>query len=132
MATYLGALGKVVSDRTFVLNLIRGLNERFTNIGVHLRRGRPFPTFKEAQAELVLEEMNMAHRSPSTFVTSSAPKPATGSWGAGPGAPPAVPKSKNWRSKHGGGGGKAPDAGAASGGGQTVGAKAVSTTWPSF
>jgi len=58
MADQLADLGAPVSDRT-------RLNERFTNIGVH-RRGRLFPNFKEAQAELLLEEMNMAHRSPST------------------------------------------------------------------
>ena len=61
MADQLDDLGSPVSDRTLVLNVLCGLNERFTSIGVHLRRARPFPTFKEAQAELLLEEMNMAY-----------------------------------------------------------------------
>jgi hypothetical protein len=39
MADALGDLGEPVHDRTLVLNVIRGLNERFANIGLHLRRG---------------------------------------------------------------------------------------------
>jgi hypothetical protein len=38
------SFGDDVSDRTLVLNIIRGLNEKFSHIGVHLRRGCPFPT----------------------------------------------------------------------------------------
>ena len=38
-------LGEPVNDRTLVLNLLRGLNGRFEAIGLHLRRGRSFPTF---------------------------------------------------------------------------------------
>ena len=45
MASDLGALGEVVLDRTLILNLIRGLNERFANIGLHLRWSQPFPSF---------------------------------------------------------------------------------------
>jgi hypothetical protein len=45
MADDLTALGKVVTDRTLVLNVLRGLNERFTHVGALLRRARPFPTF---------------------------------------------------------------------------------------
>ena len=89
MADQLDDLGSPVSDRTLVLNVLRGLNERFTSIGVHLRRARPFPTFKEVQAELLLEEMNMAHQSssasPAAFVASSTPKQAAPSGGAGSG-----------------------------------------------
>lgn len=33
MVDDLGALGEVVSDRTLVLNVIYGLNERFTHVG---------------------------------------------------------------------------------------------------
>jgi hypothetical protein len=42
MADMLGNLGEVVTDRTLKLNVIRGLNERFRTINMHLRRGRPF------------------------------------------------------------------------------------------
>jgi hypothetical protein len=41
----LTALGEVVTDRTLVLNVLRGLNERFTHVSALLRRARPFPTF---------------------------------------------------------------------------------------
>jgi len=148
MADQLDDLGSPVSDRTLVLNVLRGLNERFTSIGVHLRRARPFPTFKEAQAELLLEEMNMARQSssapPAAFVASSTPKQVapsggTGSGGAGS-STPSTPgsKPKNRRSKRGGGNGgnnsantRAPDAAAPSGG-QAASAKSVASPWPSF
>uniref|UniRef100_A0A0A9AQB4 Integrase catalytic domain-containing protein n=1 Tax=Arundo donax TaxID=35708 RepID=A0A0A9AQB4_ARUDO len=74
MADALGDMGEVVTDRTLVLNLIRGLNECFASIGMHLQHGRPFPTFLEARADL-LEELNLAHRSapsPTTLVASGA------------------------------------------------------------
>ena len=60
-AGQLADLGPPVPDRTLVVNVLRGLKERFTNIGIHLPRGFPFPTFQEVQANLLLEEMNMAH-----------------------------------------------------------------------
>jgi len=148
MADQLDDLGSPVSDRTLVLNVLRGLNERFTSIGVHLRRARPFPTFKEAQAELLLEEMNMAHKSslapPAAFVASSTPKQVapsggTGSRGAGS-STPSTPgsKPKNRRSRCGGGNGgnnsanaRSPDAAAPSGG-QAASAKSAASPWPSF
>jgi hypothetical protein len=61
MAIDLGALGKVVSDRTLVLNLIRGLNERFANIVLHLQRSQPFPSFLEAKEALRLEELTLGN-----------------------------------------------------------------------
>ncbi|WVZ97941.1 hypothetical protein U9M48_043439, partial [Paspalum notatum var. saurae] len=57
MADSLGDLGEKVEDCTLVLNLIRSLNERFADIGRHLRRGRPFPTFLEARFELLVAEL---------------------------------------------------------------------------
>jgi hypothetical protein len=36
MAADLTALGEVITDRTLILNIIRGLNERFTNVGALL------------------------------------------------------------------------------------------------
>lgn len=38
-------LGEPVSDITLVLNIIRGLNERFLALGLHLRRTYPLPSF---------------------------------------------------------------------------------------
>jgi hypothetical protein len=63
--------GEEVSDRTLVLNVIRGLNEKFTHIGVHLRHGRPFPTFLEARNELLLEELTVGKP---TTNSSTAPR----------------------------------------------------------
>jgi len=107
MADQLDDLRSPVSDRTLALNVLRGLNKRFTSIGVHLRRARPFPTFTEIQAELLLEEMNMAHQSSTplaAFVASSTPKQAEPSGGVGSSTSSATgSKPKNRRSRRGGG-----------------------------
>ena len=55
MADQLGNLGELVSNRTLVLNVIRGLNAKYTAIGRHIHRGHPFPTFLEAKNDLLLE-----------------------------------------------------------------------------
>ena len=47
MAQQLADLGEPVTNRTLTLNLIRGLNERFRDTGRHIRRGNPFPKFKD-------------------------------------------------------------------------------------
>ena len=78
MADDLADLGEPFIDRTLVLNVIRGLNENFTDIGRHLRRGRPFPTFLDVRNDLLLEEITAAQRN------SAAPTAllATGAGGA--------------------------------------------------
>ena len=108
MAEQLGALGEVVPDRTLVLHVIRGLNERFKNVGMHLRRGRPFPTFLEAKADLLLEEMTMDPQTPSQAMalaasgsTPTAPSQSVRPGGTDSGGAPA-PSSKSRRSKRGG------------------------------
>ena len=53
VADDLADLGETVQDRTLVLNVIRGLHERFASIGRHIWRGRPFPTFVEAHGRLI-------------------------------------------------------------------------------
>ena len=63
MADDLGNLSEVVTDRTLILDLIHGLNECFANIGLHLRRSHPFPSFLEARDDLLLEELTMEHQS---------------------------------------------------------------------
>jgi hypothetical protein len=60
MATTLRDLGEDVTDSTLTLNLIRGLNERFREVGRLLRRDIPFPQFKDAVNEFLLEEMTSA------------------------------------------------------------------------
>ena len=62
MADMLANLGEIITDRTLILNVIRGLNERFKTIGMHLWRGCPFPSFVDAKADLLLKEMTMEHQ----------------------------------------------------------------------
>ena len=109
MVDQLGALGEAVSDRTLVLHVIRGLNERFKNVGMHLRRGRPFPTFLEAKADLLLEEMTMDPQTPSQAMalaasgsTPTAPSQSVRPGGTDSGGAPASSSSKSRRSKRGG------------------------------
>ena len=111
MAEQLGALGEVVPDRTLVLHVIRGLNERFKNIGMHIRRGRPFPTFLEAKADLHLEEMTMDPQTPSQAMalaasgsTPTAPSQSVRPGGTDSEGAPTSSSSKSRRSKHGGSG----------------------------
>ena len=62
MADDLADLGEVVSDRTLVLNVLRGLNKKFTSIRRHLRRSRPFPSFLEVCDDLTLEELTLSNQ----------------------------------------------------------------------
>ncbi|XP_012702320.1 uncharacterized protein LOC105914608 [Setaria italica] len=59
MADALGNLGEQVSDRTLVLNIIRGLNEKFAAVGRDIWRSCPLRSFLEARDDLVLEELTM-------------------------------------------------------------------------
>ena len=45
MADSLGDLGWAVEDRILVLNVLRGLNERYSHLRTWITRQRPFPTF---------------------------------------------------------------------------------------
>ena len=65
MADDLGALGEVVTNRTLVLNVIRGLNEHFAHVGALLHRARPFPSLLDVCEDLVLEELTLANQQPS-------------------------------------------------------------------
>jgi hypothetical protein len=56
MADALGDLGEPVLDRTLVLSLLRGLNERFGYIAALLKRQKPFPSFIDARNELLLKK----------------------------------------------------------------------------
>ncbi|XP_072146643.1 uncharacterized protein [Setaria viridis] len=63
--------GGCISDCTLVINVIHGLHERFTTIGLHLRCTRPLPTFLKVRNELILEEITMAKITPATALTAS-------------------------------------------------------------
>jgi uncharacterized membrane protein YgcG len=104
-------LGEPVSDRTLVLNVIRGLNERFAAIGLHLRRTNPLPTFLQVRAELQIEELSAAKTAPATALLSSSDGGKNPSTGARPpgalpqlqqGTPGPSPGGSSRRGKRGG------------------------------
>lgn len=89
MANALIDLGEFVSDHTLIINVLRGLNQKFAPIGLHLQRGHPFPMFLQACFDLVLMEIMLANKSSAlapSFVTSSSTGPSTSS-GAAPRPP---------------------------------------------
>jgi hypothetical protein len=61
-----------------VLNVLRGLNERFQFMAQLITRQRPFRSFSDVRADLRLAELNMASppTPPSALVASSPTKPA--------------------------------------------------------
>jgi hypothetical protein len=91
MADQLADLGEPVRDRTLVLNVLRGLNDRFSYLGALIQRQRPFPTFAEVKSDLRLAEINMAAKptqSPQAFAASTPPSlvlPPVNSGGTGGG-----------------------------------------------
>jgi hypothetical protein len=87
MADQLADLGEPVRDRTLVLNVIRGLNDRFSYLGALIQRQRPFPTFAEVKSDLRLAEINMAAKSaqPPQALAASAPPSPHNSGGPGSG-----------------------------------------------
>jgi hypothetical protein len=90
MADSLGDLGEPVTDRTLVLNVIRGLADRFHDVGRHLRLSRDFPTFLEVRSALILEELTMDQRAstPSTALLASDDKQPAGSTSSSSRRPP--------------------------------------------
>jgi hypothetical protein len=59
MADGLADLGTPIDDRIIVLNILRGLNQRFEHVGSIIRRYSPFLNFLKVQDELLLEELHM-------------------------------------------------------------------------
>jgi uncharacterized membrane protein YgcG len=55
MADSLGDLGCPVEDRNLVLNVLRGLSDRYTHLRSLIMRQRPFPTFLQVCDDLALE-----------------------------------------------------------------------------
>jgi hypothetical protein len=80
MADVLADLSEPVSDRTLVLNIIRGLVDHFDSVGRHIRLARDFPTFLEARSTLILEDITINERpsSTSTGQLASGGKPSDG------------------------------------------------------
>ena len=89
MADALADLGEPVNDRTLVLNVLRGLNERFQFMTHIITRQRPFPSFADVRADLRLAELNMAPPSAApTALLTAAPGKTTPAPSA---APPRLP-----------------------------------------
>ncbi|XP_039788900.1 uncharacterized protein LOC120655213 [Panicum virgatum] len=83
-------LGKPISDRTLVLNIICDLNERFAAIGLHLRHTTPLPSFLQVRDDLCIMELTMAKTAPAAALYSG----SSGGKGSsdGPCQPAAPPK----------------------------------------
>jgi hypothetical protein len=65
MADSLGDLGCPVEDRMLVLNVLRGLSDRYTNLRSLIMRKRPFPTFLLVRDDLALEDITLGAQSAS-------------------------------------------------------------------
>jgi hypothetical protein len=91
IADALSDLGEPVSDRALVLNVIRGLAERFEGVGRHLRLSRELPTFLEVRSALILEELTMDQRpsSTSTALLASGNRQPAGGRSSSSSRPPA-------------------------------------------
>jgi hypothetical protein len=69
MADGLADLGSPVEDRILVLNILRGLNQRFEHVGSIIQRYSPFPNFLKVWDDLVLEEIHVDSTGPSAAPT---------------------------------------------------------------
>jgi hypothetical protein len=70
MANGLTDLGAPVEDRILILNILRGLKQRFEHIGSIIRRYSPFLNFLKVQDDLLLEEINMDSTGPPAAPTA--------------------------------------------------------------
>ena len=89
MADDLRALGKPISDRTLVLNLLRGLNERFSHLRPLIVHTMPFPAFQQVKDDLLMEEITQGTTCDSTsqprpsMPAATTPPPPSGPSGSG-------------------------------------------------
>jgi hypothetical protein len=70
MADGLADLGAPVDDRILILNILRGLNQRFEHVSSIIRRYSPFLNFLKVQDDLLLEELHMDSTGPSVTPTT--------------------------------------------------------------
>ena len=71
MADSLGDLGWPVEDRILVLNVLRGLSDRYSYLRMWITRQRPFPTFLQVCDDLVMEELTQGLQPGSTSASGS-------------------------------------------------------------
>jgi hypothetical protein len=93
MADGLADLGAPVDDRILILNNLRGLNQRFEQVGYIIRCYSTFLNFLKVRDDLLLEELHMDSTGPPaaltalyTNIASSAAKPPSST----PSRPPLV------------------------------------------
>jgi hypothetical protein len=67
-----------VEDRILVLNVLRGLSDRYAHLRTWITRQRPFPTFHQVRDDLVMEELTQGLQpGPATAPGSSTALAAT-------------------------------------------------------
>ncbi|XP_066381473.1 U1 small nuclear ribonucleoprotein C-like [Miscanthus floridulus] len=71
MADSLGDLGWPVEDRILVLNVLRGLSDRYAHLRTWITRQRPIPSFLQARDDLVMEEHTQGVQPGSTSAPGS-------------------------------------------------------------
>jgi hypothetical protein len=79
IADGLADLGAPVEDRILVLNILRGLNQRFKHVGSIIRRYSSFSNLLKVQDDLLLEEIHMDSIGPPaapTALNTNAASPA--------------------------------------------------------
>ena len=149
MADSLGDLGCPVEDRILVLNVLRGLSDRYTHLRSLIMRQRPFPTFLQVRDDLALEEITLGAQAASISGPGSSSS-STALAAFTPTRPPTLSQSTLGPSRGGGGrgggggggggrrrrGGRGGGGGGGSGGGvrghaSTPGPQ-QSAPWPTF
>ena len=136
----LGDLGCPVEDRALVLNVLRGLSDRYTLLRSLIMRQRPFPTFHQVHDDLALEEITLGAQAASI----SGPGSSSSSTALAATAPTRAPGPVGGRGGRGGGGGsrrrRGGRGGGSGGGGAGGGARGNAPTpgpqqgapWPTF
>jgi hypothetical protein len=70
MADGLADLSAPVEDRILILNIIRGLKQRFEHVGSIIQCYSPFSNFLKVQDDLLLEEIHMDSTEPPAATTA--------------------------------------------------------------
>ncbi|XP_062182157.1 uncharacterized protein LOC133886484 [Phragmites australis] len=68
MADALGDLGEMIHDRTLVLNVLWGLNDKYSYMAALLKHQRSFPSFIDVRANLLHEELTMEPKMTSSMM----------------------------------------------------------------
>jgi uncharacterized membrane protein YgcG len=133
MADSLGDLACPMEDRNLVLNVLRGLSDRYTHLRSLIMRQRPFPTFLQVRDDLALEEITLGAQAASisgpgsssssttlaAFTPTRPPTPSQSTLGPRPPGPSMGGGGRGGRG--GGGGGRRRRGGRGGGGGGSGG-----------